>query len=53
MNQLFKEIINTDAPKLKAPHFIIDHEVKDIEKPFPPVASYVVYLGKSRSGKSS
>ena len=53
MNRLFKEIINTDAPKLKAPHFIIDHEVKDVEKPFPSVASYVVYLGKSRSGKSS
>ena len=52
MNQLFKEIINTDEPKLKSPHFIIDHEVKEVEKPFPFVASYVVYQGKSQSGKS-
>ena len=50
---LFKEIINKDAPRLKTPHFIIDHEVKHVEKPFPSVASYLVFLGKSRSGKSS
>ena len=42
----FKEIVNTDAPKLKAPHFIIDHEVKRVEKPFPSVASYCVFVGK-------
>ena len=53
MNTSFKEIVNTDAPILKTPHFIIDHEEKNVEKPFPSVASYIVYVGKSRSGKSS
>ena len=53
MTSAFKEIINKNAPKLKTPHFVIDHEVKDVEKPFPSVASYIVYVGKSRSGKSS
>lgn len=49
----FNEIINTNAPILKTPHFIVDHEVKHVEKPFPSVASYIVFVGKSRSGKSS
>ena len=49
----FREIINHQAPKLKTPHFIVDHRVKDVEKPFPSVASYLVFCGKSRSGKSS
>ena len=53
MTSSFKEIINTNAPKLKTPHFVIDHKVKDVEKPFPSVASYIVYVGKSRSGKRS
>ena len=53
MSSSFIEIVNNDAPKLKAPHFIIDHEVKSVEKPFPSVASYCVFVGKSRSGKSS
>ena len=53
MSSSSKEIANIDAPKLKAPHFIIDHEVKSVEKPFPSVASYCVFVGKSRSGKSS
>ena len=49
----FLETINTSAPQLKAPHFIIDHNIKHVEKPFPSVASYIVFVGKSRSGKSS
>ena len=49
----FTEIINESAPHLKMPHFIIDHNVKLVEKPFPSVASYIVFVGKSRSGKSS
>ena len=49
----FTEIINETAPHLKMPHFIIDHSVKIVEKPFPSVASYLVFVGKSRSGKSS
>ena len=49
----FSEIINHKAPKLKNPHFIVEHSVKVVEKPFPSVASYLVFCGKSRSGKSS
>ena len=53
MNASFVEIINNQAPKLKNPSFIVDHNVKNVEKPFPSVASYMVFVGKSRSGKSS
>jgi len=53
MDTNFHEIVNENAPKLKNPHFIVDYEVKDVEKPFPSVASYMVFCGKSRSGKSS
>lgn len=35
------------------PSFLVDHEFKHIEPPFPSVASYMVFCGKSRSGKSS
>ena len=50
MNATFNEIQNTQAPKLKTPHFVVDHECKRVEKPFPSVASYIVFVGKSRSG---
>ena len=53
MNASFSEIVNAQAPKLKNPHFIVDHNIKNVEKPFPSVASYMVFVGKSRSGKSS
>ena len=53
MNCSFSEIVNSQAPRLKNPHFIVDHNIKDVEKPFPSVASYMVFVGKSRSGKSS
>ena len=49
----FSEIVNPTAPQLKALHFVIDHNVKHVERPFPSVASYMVFVGKSRSGKSS
>ena len=55
MSATFHEIHNNQAPKLKTPHFVVDHEFKHVEKPFPSVASYMVFVGtgKSRSGKSS
>ena len=55
MNATFHEIQNDQASRLKTPHFIVDHEFKHVEKPlnFPSVASYVVFVGKSRSGNSS
>ena len=55
MNATFHKISvqSNQAPRLKTPHFIVDHEFKHVEKPFPSVASYMVFVGKSRSGKSS
>ena len=53
MNASFVEIINNQAPRLRNPSFIVDHNVKNVKKPFPSVASYRVFVGKSRSGKSS
>ena len=53
MSATFHEIHNDQAPKLKTPHFVVDHEFKHVEKPFPSVASYMVFVGKSRSVKSS
>ena len=46
MESSFKEIMNSNAPKLQTPHFIIDREVKHVEKPFPSVASFILYVGK-------
>ena len=39
MDTNFHEVINENAPRLKNPHFVVDYEVKDVEKPFPIVAS--------------
>ena len=49
----FELIENDNAPHLRVPHFVVDHKIKEVEKPFPSVASYLVFCGKSRSGKSS
>ena len=53
MESSFKEKINSDTIQLKTPHFIIDHEMKHVEKPFSSVASYIEYVGKYRSRNSS
>ena len=53
MNTTFYEIHKNKSPKLKTNHFIVDNEFKHVEKPSPSVASYMVFVGKSRSGKSS
>ena len=53
MNSMFHEIHNDKAPKLKTLHFLVDYKFKHLEKPFPSVASFMVFVGKSRSGKSS
>ena len=44
---------NPQAPALKRPKFVVDYPLKSVCKPFPDVASYMVFCGKSRSGKSS
>ena len=53
MNATFHEIPNDQAPKLKTPHFIVNHKFKHVENSFPSVASYICFVGKSRCGKSS
>lgn len=47
------ETPNPAAPALKRPHFVVDYPLKNVCRPFPDVASYMVFCGKSRSGKSS
>jgi hypothetical protein len=47
------ETQNPQAPALKRPKFVVDYPLKSVCKPFPDVASYMVFCGKSRSGKSS
>ena len=47
------ETKNPDEPILRRPKFVVDYKIKDIVKPFPDQASYMVFVGKSRSGKSS
>ena len=53
MNPSFTEIENKDPPKLKNLHFLVHYTFKNVAKLFPSVASYMVFVGKSRSGKSS
>lgn len=47
------EVQNHNAVKLKTPEFVVDYEFKKIPKPFPSKASYMVFVGASRSGKTS
>ena len=47
MHSTFNEIENSNAPKLNNPHFIVDYESKHGENPFPSVAFYIIFVGKS------
>ena len=47
------EIENDEKVRLTVPQFIVDYEFKHIPKPFPSVSSYMVFVGASRSGKTS
>ena len=46
MNASFTEIENIYPPRLKNPHFIVNYAFKDVAKPFPSVASYMVFVGQ-------
>ena len=41
-----KYLQNDQATNLKTPwaHFVVDHEFKHVEKPFPSVAAYMVWV---------
>ena len=48
-----REQVNTNPPDLDMPKFLVDDKLKDVEPPFPNVASCLLFVGKSLSGKSS
>ena len=50
---MFTEVQNPKTPKLQHPNFLVDYKLKDISPPFPNMHSYIVFLGASRSGKTS
>ena len=50
---MFTEIQNPKTPKLQHPNFLVDYKLKDKSPPFPNMHSYIVFLGASRSGKTS
>ena len=50
---MFTETPNPKTPKLQHPEFFVDYKLKDVSPPFPSLHSYIVFLGASRSGKTS
>ena len=50
---MFTEVPNPKTPKLHHLDFLVDYKLKDIAPPFPSIHSYMVFLGASRSGKTS
>ena len=47
------EIPAKKLPKLKLPEYVIDNKLGDITPPWPCYHSFVMFVGKSKSGKSS
>ena len=47
------EIPAKKAPKLKMPEYVIDNKLDDITPPWPWHHSFVMFVGKSKSGTSS
>ena len=50
---MITEIPAQKIPRLKLPEYIIDNKLGDITPPFPSYYSLVMFVGKSKSGKSS
>ena len=50
---MITEIPAQKIPRLKLPEYIIDNKLGDIIPPFPSYDSFVMFVGKSKSGKSS
>ncbi|CAM9636861.1 unnamed protein product [Heterosigma akashiwo] len=47
------ELTNEKAVNFNPPSFTVDNIIGDIPEPFPNQASFMVFCGKSRSGKTS
>ena len=47
------EIQAQKTPKLKLPEYVIDNKLGDTTPPWPAYHSFVMFVGKSKSGKSS
>ena len=50
---MITEIPAQKVTKLKLLEYIIDNKLGDITPPFPAYHSFVMFVGKSKSGKSS
>ena len=50
---MISEIPAQKVPKLKLPEYVIDNKLGDITPPWPAYHSFLMFVGKSKSGKSS
>ena len=50
---MITEVPAQKTPKLKLPEYVIDNKLGDITPPWPAYHSFVMFVGKSKSGKSS
>ena len=47
---MISEIPAQKVPKLKLPEYVVDKKLGDITPPWPAYHSFVMFMGKSRSG---
>ena len=50
---MISEIPAQKVPKLKMPEYVIDNKLGVKTPPWPAYHSFVMFVGKSKSGKSS
>ena len=50
---MISEIPAQKVPTLKMPAYVIDKKLGNITPPWPAYHSFVMFIGKSKSGKSS
>ena len=50
---MITEVPAQKVPKLKLPEYVVDKKLGDITPPWPCYHSFLMFVGKSRSGKSS
>ena len=50
---MITEIPAQKVPKLKLTEYIIDNKLGNITQPWPAYHSFVMFVGKPKSGKSS
>ena len=50
---MISEIPAQKVPKFKLPEYVINNKLEDITPPWPCYHSFIMFVGKSKSGKSS